>query len=111
MPSPAWVESGAKEAQGLDFLGLRLSVQVIGNDLLDGVTTITPSVRYLSILCWAIHVYGKAKKADTWKDFRGFAARVEAIREGEPVNRNIWVRHDPERDRELCGLGPKTTNR
>ena len=78
MPSPAWVESGAKEAQGLDLLGLRLSVQVIGNDLLDGVTTITPSVRYLSILCWTIYVYGKAKKADTWKDFRAFAARVEA---------------------------------
>ena len=35
-------------------------------------------------------------------------AVLEAIREGEPVDRDIWVRHDP--DRELSGLPPKTTN-
>ena len=37
-------------------------------------------------------------------------AVLEAIRKGEPVDRNIWARHDPDRDRELCGLPPKTTN-
>ena len=35
-------------------------------------------------------------------------AVLEAICEGEPVDRDIWVRHDPER--ELSGLPPKTTN-
>ena len=37
-------------------------------------------------------------------------AVLEAIREGDPVDRNIWVRHDPDRDQELSGLPPKTTN-
>ena len=37
-------------------------------------------------------------------------AVLEAICEGEPVDRDIWARHDPDRDRELCGLPPKTTN-
>ena len=36
-------------------------------------------------------------------------AVLEAIREGEPVDRDIWVRNDP--DRELSGLPPKNTNR
>ena len=36
-------------------------------------------------------------------------AVLEAIREGEPVDRDIWVRNDP--DRELSGLPPKTTSR
>ena len=37
-------------------------------------------------------------------------AVLEAIREGEPVDRDIWGRHDPDRDRELSGLSSKTTN-
>ena len=37
-------------------------------------------------------------------------AVLEAIREGEPVDRDIWARHDPDRDRELSGLPPKTTS-
>ena len=38
-------------------------------------------------------------------------AVLKAICEGEPVDRDIWVRHDPDQDRELCVLEPKTTNR
>ena len=78
MPEPTWVDTEAKLIHGLDLLGLRLPVQVLGNALLDGVTTATPSVRYLSILCWTIHVYGQARKPDSWDDFREFTARVEA---------------------------------
>ena len=37
-------------------------------------------------------------------------AVLEAIREGDPVDRDIWIRHDPDRDQELSGLPPKTTN-
>ena len=37
-------------------------------------------------------------------------AVLEAIRKGEPVDRDIWARHDPDRDRKLSGLPPKTTN-
>ena len=78
MPDPEWVYSGANPVHGLDLLGLRLPVQVLGNALFDGVTTITPSVRYLSVLCWTIHVYGNARRPDSWEDFTEFAARVEA---------------------------------
>ena len=78
MPPPTWVDSEANPVRGLDLLGLRLPVQVLGNALLNGVTTITPSMRYLSILCWTIHVYGQARKPDSWNDFREFTARVEA---------------------------------
>ena len=78
MPDPEWVNSGANPVHGLDLLGLRLPVQVLGNALFNGVTTITPSVRYLSVLCWTIHVYGNARRPDSWEDFTEFAARVEA---------------------------------
>ena len=37
-------------------------------------------------------------------------AVLEAIRECEPVDRDIWARHDPDRDRKLSGLPPKTTS-
>ena len=37
-------------------------------------------------------------------------AVLEAIRDGEPVDRDIWARNDPERDREISGLPPKTTS-
>ena len=37
-------------------------------------------------------------------------AVLEAIRECEPVDRDIWDRHDPDRDRKFSGLPPKTTN-
>ena len=78
MPDPEWVNSGANPVHGLDLLGLRLPVQALGNALFNGVTTITPSVRYLSVLCWTIHVYGNARRPDSWEDFTEFAARVEA---------------------------------
>ena len=78
VPTPEWVDSSAVLIRGLDLLGLRLPVQILGSHLLDGVTTITPSVRYLSILCWSIHVYGKARRPDSSEAFREFAARVEA---------------------------------
>ena len=37
-------------------------------------------------------------------------AVLEAIREGDPVDRDIWIRHDPEWARGLPGWLPKTTN-
>ena len=35
-------------------------------------------------------------------------AVLEALCEGEPVDRDIWARNDPDRDREISGLPPKT---
>lgn len=75
---PDWIDSGAEIAGGLDLLGLRLPVQVIGNALLDGVTTVTPSVRYLAFRAWLIHSYGQTGGADSLSGFTDFAARVES---------------------------------
>lgn len=59
-------------------MGLRLPVQVIGDSLLTGVTTITPSVRYLSIHAWLVHSFAQARSPDRWSDFRSFAGRAES---------------------------------
>jgi hypothetical protein len=78
LSAPGWVSTEANPIKGLDLLGLRLSGQNIGNSLLDGVTTITPSVRYLSLRCWLANAYIQARRPDEWRSFRAFADRVEA---------------------------------
>lgn len=75
---PDWINSGAEIAGGIDLLGLRLPVQFIGNALLDGVTTVTPSVRYLAFRAWLIHSYGQTGGADSLNSFTDFAARIES---------------------------------
>ncbi|MDB4285470.1 hypothetical protein N9903_01015 [bacterium] len=77
-PAPTWVVSGAKPIKGLDLLGLRLPVQAIGNNLLDGITTITPSIRYLTFRSWIIYAYIEARRPDEWKTFSRFSSSVEA---------------------------------
>jgi hypothetical protein len=76
-PPPDWVELGAKPNRGLDLTGLRLPVQSIGNDLLNGITTITPSVRYVSFYSWIVLSYLNARQRDNWGAFRSFAEPVE----------------------------------
>ena len=76
-PPPDWVELGAKPNRGLDLTGLRLPVQSIGNDLLNGITTITPSVRYVSFYSWIALSYLNARQPDNWGAFRSFAEPVE----------------------------------
>jgi len=78
LQAPEWISSGATITGGLDLLGLRLPVQMIGGSLLDGVTTVTPSVRYLAFRAWLIHRYGQRGGADSWQTFTEFAARVES---------------------------------
>lgn len=75
---PDWIHSGAQITSGLDLLGLRLPVQSIGGTLLDGVTTVTPSVRYLAFRAWLIHRYGQTGQADDWQTYTDFAARIES---------------------------------
>jgi len=78
LQAPEWISSGATITGGLDLLGLRLPVQTIGGTLLDGVTTVTPSVRYLAFRAWLIHRYGQRGGADSWQTFTEFASRVES---------------------------------
>lgn len=75
--APSWVSSGAVITGGLDLLGLRLPVQFIGGTLLDGVTTVTPSVRYIAFRAWLIHCYGQSGQPDSWQNFTDFSARLE----------------------------------
>ncbi len=78
LSAPDWISSGATITGGLDLLGLRLPVQTIGGSLLDGVTTVTPSVRYLALRAWLIYRYGQRGGADSWLKFNDFAARIES---------------------------------
>ena len=52
--------------------------QFIGGTLLDGVTTVTPSVRYLAFRAWLVHRYGQTGQADDWQTYTDFAARIES---------------------------------
>lgn len=78
IPAPSWIHSGASITGGLDLLGLRLPVQFIGGTLFDGVTTVTPQVRYLALRAWLIDQYGKTGLPDSWKQFTEFALRMES---------------------------------
>jgi hypothetical protein len=77
---PAWVDDWAKDTKGLDLLGLRLVVQALQATLLNGITTITPRVRYLSLRTWLIDVYWSApgRRPDTTKGFLTFSGPGEA---------------------------------
>ena len=77
LPAPAWVESGSRPKDGLDLLGLRQPAQVISAALLNGVTTVTPSVRYLSFRSFIAHSYAQSKLPDDLERFQDYAARVE----------------------------------
>lgn len=76
--APQWISSGAVIAGGLDLLGLRLPVQTIGGTLLDGITTVTPQVRYVAFRAWLIHRYGQTGLPDSWRSFTEFALRIES---------------------------------
>ena len=76
--APTWIDSGSQLTDGLDLLGLRLPVQTIGGLLLDGVTTVTPSVRYIAIRAWLIYRYGESHFPDSWRQFTDFASYAES---------------------------------
>jgi hypothetical protein len=78
IPAPSWVSTGAVIAEGLDLLGLRQPVQSIGGNLLDGVTSVTPTIRYLSFSCWLLYRYAEARLPDNYEDFSAFEQRAEA---------------------------------
>jgi hypothetical protein len=77
--APDWVSFDADKTEGLDLLGLRAPVQRIGNELLNGVTTVTPKIRYLSVLVWIIWRYSEARLPDARTPFLRFAEAQEAV--------------------------------
>lgn len=74
--TPGWVIA-PDSYQGQDVLGLRTPVQRIGNDCLDGVTTTTPSLRYLSIFCWLVRNYWVQRRPADLAAFHDFVWRSE----------------------------------
>lgn len=80
VPAPEWVEYEAKNTSGLDLMGLRLPVLSAGNSLLNGVTTITPTVRYLAFRSWLLLRYMRAvpRPPDRLQDFVLYARHAEA---------------------------------
>ena len=75
---PEWVENEAKEAGGLDLLGLRNVAQSIGNYCLNGITTISPQIRYLAIRSWIIQMYAECQLPDDYSTFLKFGSKLEA---------------------------------
>lgn len=80
IPSPTLVEFEAGDATGLDLMGLRLPVQTIGNHELNGITTITPTIRYLSFRTWLLYRYLRAQPPppDRYSEFVRYARPAEA---------------------------------
>ena len=77
-PVPDWVSFDAVKTTGLDLLGLRAPVQQISNELFNGLTTITPKLRYLSVISWILWRYSQAGLPDKKASFMEFAAAQEA---------------------------------
>lgn len=80
IPPPAFVDLEVTAGGGLDVLGLRLPGQSIRDTLLNGVTTVTPTVRYLSLRTWLLHRYATAKPRppDRYSAFVEYARRAES---------------------------------
>ncbi|WP_027533740.1 hypothetical protein [Bradyrhizobium sp. WSM3983] len=72
-PVPEWVSFDAVKKTGLDLLGLRAPVQQISDELFNGVTTITPKLRYLSVISWILWRYSQAKLPDKKSSFMELA--------------------------------------
>ena len=75
---PQFVETDCKEVSGLDLLGLRSIAERVSNQQLDGITTITPTVRYLSFYAWIIQRYFDLGGKDHWSSFVRFAKKIES---------------------------------
>lgn len=76
-PSPAWVESRATEIRGLDLLGLRAPAQNLSLGLLDGITTVTPRIRYIALRAWIAKSYVDARLPNEPRAFDAFSSRIE----------------------------------
>jgi hypothetical protein len=75
--APELVITEAVPTSGLDLLGLRVPAETVANSLLDGITTVTPTVRYLGVRAWIIWRYGQLNGLDSIKEFMAFANKVE----------------------------------
>lgn len=75
--TPELVITTAVPSSGMDLLGLRSPAESVAYSMLNGITTVTPNVRYLSIRAWVIFRYAELKALDDHKEFMAFAHKVE----------------------------------
>lgn len=75
---PHWLEEIPNKTRGIDLLGLRNPTQSIGNIFLSGITTVTPSIRYLSYRAWMVWIYAKWGLPNSEKTYKSFVERVES---------------------------------
>ena len=54
---PVWLDPGNEEAVQLDLTGARLSPQSLETRLLDGITSVTRQLAYLSFRAWIVKRY------------------------------------------------------
>lgn len=113
-PPPSLVVTPWSGSRGQDLLGLRAPAERIANALMDGVTTISPLVRYLSFRSWVIRRYAELGGPNRRADFYGFAGKCEAALvmghkvAGEPTTFLIGSR---EAGKEVLAGGPLSVRR
>lgn len=76
---PKLVTTAAIPSSGMDLLGLRSPAESVSYSMLDGITTVTPNVRYLTIRAWIIFRYAELRGLESNKDFMSFANKVECL--------------------------------
>lgn len=76
---PTVVSSKVEETSGQDVLGLRNPAERLALAMLDGVTTISPLIRYLTLRSWVIHRYATLGGVNSREAFMRFASKCEAV--------------------------------
>tara|TARA_Y100001970_G_C14209403_1_gene846018 strand:+ start:89 stop:1735 length:1647 start_codon:yes stop_codon:yes gene_type:complete len=85
---PKWAIDETNVVGGLDLLGLRNAAQTISNHCLNGITTISPEIRYLGIRSWFIKMYEKCGLPDNYSPFLDFSSKLEgAVAIGTILNK------------------------
>lgn len=77
-PPPEQVITTWESSRGQDLLGLRAPAERIANSLMDGVTTVSPLVRYCGFRSWIISRYVELEGPDHREVFFRFAGKCEA---------------------------------
>jgi hypothetical protein len=77
-PAPQQVVTPSEDSRGQDLLGLRAPAERIAVRLMNGVTTISPLIRYLGFRSWVIRRYTDLRGPDDRNVFNAFAGKCEA---------------------------------
>lgn len=75
---PTLVVTESRDTRGLDLLGLRNAALKVSLKHLNGINTITPTIRYLSLYAWIVKRYYELNDQYDSKAFLRFARKVEA---------------------------------